>query len=63
MIAGVVLLQLVTGNLLARLVLGSVGAIKFEGEPQRRTSSRVAGCWARWNGCWILALGGLALAR
>jgi hypothetical protein len=34
MIIGVVLLQLVTGNLLVRLVLGSVGAIKPEGEPQ-----------------------------
>ena len=34
MIVGVVLLQLVTGNLLVRLVLGSVGAVKPEGEPQ-----------------------------
>ena len=34
MVIGVVLLQLVTGNLLVRLVLGSVGAIKPEGEPQ-----------------------------
>ena len=34
MIIGVVLLQLVTGNLLVRLVLGSVGAVKPEGEPQ-----------------------------
>ena len=34
MVIGVVLLQLVTGNLLVRLVLGSVGAVKPEGEPQ-----------------------------
>jgi hypothetical protein len=34
MVVGVVMLQLVTGNLLVRLVLGSVGAIKPEGEPQ-----------------------------
>jgi hypothetical protein len=34
MVAGVVLLQLVTGNQLVRLVLGSVGAIKLAGEPQ-----------------------------
>ncbi len=34
MIVGVVLLQLVTGNQLVRLVLGSVGAVKPAGEPQ-----------------------------
>jgi hypothetical protein len=34
MVAGVVLLQLVTGNQLVRLVLGSVGAVKPAGEPQ-----------------------------
>ena len=34
MVVGVVLLQLVTGNQLVRLVLGSVGAIKLAGEPQ-----------------------------
>jgi hypothetical protein len=34
MVIGVVLLQLVTGNQLVRLVLGSVGAIKLAGEPQ-----------------------------
>ncbi|OBG15834.1 hypothetical protein A5765_08830 [Mycolicibacterium celeriflavum] len=34
MIAGVVLMQLVTGNQLVRLVLGSVGAVKPEGQPQ-----------------------------
>jgi hypothetical protein len=34
MVVGVVLLQLVTGNQLVRLVLGSVGAIKPAGEPQ-----------------------------
>ncbi len=34
MVVGVVLLQLVTGNQLVRLVLGSVGAVKPLGEPQ-----------------------------
>ena len=34
MIVGAVLLQLVTGNQLVRLVLGSVGAVKPEGQPQ-----------------------------
>ncbi len=34
MTAGVVLLQLVTGNQLVRLVLGSVGAVRPAGEPQ-----------------------------
>ena len=34
MVVGVVLLQLVTGNQLVRLVLGSVGAVKPAGEPQ-----------------------------
>lgn len=34
MIVGVVLLQLVTGNQLVRLVLGSVGAVKPAGQPQ-----------------------------
>ncbi|MGV0790357.1 hypothetical protein [Mycolicibacterium sp. XJ1819] len=34
MVAGVALLQVVTGNQLVRLVLGSVGAIKPEGQPQ-----------------------------
>ncbi len=34
MMTGVVLLQLVTGNQLVRLVLGSVGAVKPAGEPQ-----------------------------
>ena len=34
MLAGVVLLQLVTGNQLVRLVLGSVGAVRPVGEPQ-----------------------------
>lgn len=34
MIAGVVVLQLVTGNQLVRLLLGSVGAVKPVGEPQ-----------------------------
>jgi hypothetical protein len=34
MVVGVVLLQLATGNLLVRLVLGSVGAVKPAGEPQ-----------------------------
>lgn len=34
MVVGVVLLQMVTGNQLARLVLGSVGAVKPAGEPQ-----------------------------
>jgi hypothetical protein len=34
MVAGVVLLQLVTGNQLVRLVLGLVGAVKPEGQPQ-----------------------------
>jgi len=33
-VAGVVLLQLVTGNQLVRLVLGSVGAVKPAGQPQ-----------------------------
>lgn len=34
MIVGVMLMQLVTGNQLVRLVLGSVGAVKPAGEPQ-----------------------------
>jgi hypothetical protein len=34
MVAGVTLLQLVTGNQLVRLVLGSVGAVKPAGQPQ-----------------------------
>jgi hypothetical protein len=34
MVVAVVLLQLVTGNQLVRLVLGSVGAVKPAGEPQ-----------------------------
>ncbi|EKF22126.1 putative membrane protein [Mycolicibacterium hassiacum DSM 44199] len=34
MIIGVTLLQIVTGNQLVRLVLGSVGAVKPEGQPQ-----------------------------
>jgi hypothetical protein len=34
MVVGVVLLQIVTGNQLVRLVLGSVGAVKPEGQPQ-----------------------------
>jgi hypothetical protein len=34
MIVGVALLQIVTGNQLVRLVLGSVGAVKPEGQPQ-----------------------------
>lgn len=34
MVIGVVLLQFVTGNQLVRLVLGSVGAVKPEGQPQ-----------------------------
>ncbi len=34
MILGAVLLQFVTGNQLVRLVLGSVGAVKPEGQPQ-----------------------------
>ena len=34
MVFGVVLLQFVTGNQLVRLVLGSVGAVKPEGQPQ-----------------------------
>lgn len=33
-VVGVVLLQFVTGNQLVRLVLGSVGAVKPEGQPQ-----------------------------
>jgi len=34
MVVGVVVLQLVTGNQLVRLVLGSVGAVRPAGEPQ-----------------------------
>lgn len=34
LIAGVLLLQLVTGNALVRLVLGAVGAVRPEGQPQ-----------------------------
>jgi hypothetical protein len=41
MVTGVVLLQLVTGNQLVRLVLGSVGAVKPAGEPQ--ASDRLKG--------------------
>ncbi|KUH74128.1 hypothetical protein AU184_25435 [Mycolicibacterium novocastrense] len=41
MIVGVMLMQLVTGNQLVRLVLGSVGAVKPEGQPQ--ASDRLKG--------------------
>ena len=41
MVVGVVLLQFVTGNQLVRLVLGSVGAVKPEGQPQ--ASDRLKG--------------------
>ena len=41
MVVGVVLLQLVTGNQLVRLLLGSVGAVKPAGEPQ--ASDRLKG--------------------
>ncbi|OBB73374.1 hypothetical protein [Mycobacterium sp. 852014-52144_SCH5372336] len=41
MIVGVLLMQLVTGNSLVRLVLGSVGAVKPAGEPQ--ASDRLKG--------------------
>lgn len=41
MIVGVMLMQLVTGNQLVRLVLGSVGAVKPAGEPQ--ASDRLKG--------------------
>jgi hypothetical protein len=41
MIVGVVLLQVVTGNQLVRLVLGSVGAVKPAGQPQ--ASDRLKG--------------------
>lgn len=34
MVVGVALLQFITGNQLVRLVLGSVGAVKPEGQPQ-----------------------------
>lgn len=34
LVAGVILLQLVTGNQLVRLLLGSVGSVKPAGEPQ-----------------------------
>ena len=34
MVIGVVLLQLVTGNNLVRLILGAVGAVRAEGQPQ-----------------------------
>ncbi|OBB06263.1 hypothetical protein A5662_10300 [Mycobacteriaceae bacterium 1482268.1] len=41
MVVGVALLQFVTGNQLVRLVLGSVGAVKPEGQPQ--ASDRLKG--------------------
>jgi hypothetical protein len=41
MVTGVVLLQLVTGNQLVRLLLGSVGALKPAGQPQ--ASDRLKG--------------------
>lgn len=41
MVVGVMLMQLVTGNQLVRLVLGSVGAVKPAGEPQ--ASDRLKG--------------------
>lgn len=41
MVAGVVLLQLVTGNQLVRLLLGAVGAVKPAGQPQ--ASDRLKG--------------------
>ncbi|MGZ8715378.1 MAG: hypothetical protein ACXWZX_19810, partial [Mycobacterium sp.] len=34
LVAGVILLQLMTGNQLVRLLLGSVGAVKPAGQPQ-----------------------------
>ncbi len=41
MVVGVILLQLVTGNQLVRLLLGSVGAVKPAGQPQ--ASDRLKG--------------------
>ncbi len=52
MIVGVVLAQFATGNQLVRLVLGSVGAQYVRPVSRsRRTGSRAADCWARWNAC------------
>lgn len=57
MVVGVVALQLVTGNQLVRLVLGSVGAVKPEGQPQpsdRLKGGRLLGAMER---LLILGLG------
>ena len=51
MVVGVVLLQLVTGNQLVRLLLGSVGAVKPAGQPQASDRLRAAGCSVRWSAC------------
>lgn len=59
MVLGVVLLQLVTGNQLVRLLLGSVGSVKPAGEPQasdRLKGGRVLGPMER------LLILGLSLA-
>ena len=51
MLVGVVLVQFATANQLVRLVLGSVGAVRPPVSRSRRTGSRAAGCWVRWNAC------------
>lgn len=59
LVAGVILLQLVTGNQLVRLLLGSVGSVKPVGEPQpsdRLKGGRLLGPMER------LLILGLALA-
>ena len=53
LLAGVVLVQLSTGNVLVRLVLratGRCGPTPPEACPARPAPSRAAGCSARWSG-------------
>ena len=51
LITGVVLLQLVTGNQLVRLLLGSVGAVKPVGEPQPSDKLKGGRLLGPWSGC------------
>jgi hypothetical protein len=57
MIVGVVLLQLVTGNQLVRLLLGSVGAVKPVGEPQASDKLRGGRLLGPMERLLILGLG------
>jgi hypothetical protein len=50
-VVAAVLLLLVTGNQLVRLVLGSVGAVKPEGQPQPSDRLKGGRLRGRWSGC------------